>query len=308
MRLIRAITAEPQDEWKGHDQRNDGEVWMRLVTVRTDAGNRAARVDGDKLTLLPYDDIGAALWADDWAETLPGIEGEQIDADGADLAPVVLRPEKILGVGLNYKSHANEAKMDVTQYPVLFAKFWRCLVGPSDEIVLPKVSSRVDWEVELGVVIGRSVRHVDEDGAREAIAGFTVMNDVSMRDWQTRTTEFLQGKTFERSSPVGPGLVTPDEIGYAEDLRISCEIDGTVMQDSSTALMLTTPTALISYISQFITLVPGDIIATGTPSGVGAAMEPPRFLSPGQTVRASIEGIGELVNLCVEDKVEALPA
>lgn len=281
---------------------------MRLVTVRTDSGHRAARLDGDKLTLLPHEDIGAALWADDWASSLANAKGEEIAADGADLAPPILRPEKILCVGLNYRSHADEAQMDVTEYPVLFAKFWRSLIGPSDEIMLPAVSSRVDWEVELGVVIGRSARHADEAEARDAIAGFTVMNDVSMRDWQMRTSEFLQGKTFEKSSPLGPCVVTPDEIGFAEDLRISCEIDGAVMQDSSTAKMLTTPVSLISYISQFITLVPGDIIATGTPSGVGAAMEPPRYLSAGQEVRASIEGIGELVNVCVEDKVEALPA
>lgn len=281
---------------------------MRLVTVRTDGGHRAARIDGDKLTLLPYEDVGDAMRSENWAAALPAIEGEQIDAEGADLAAPVLRPEKILCVGLNYRSHADEAQMDPSPYPMLFAKFWRSLVGPTDEIMLPSVSSRVDWEVELGVVIGTPARHVDEQGARAAIGGFTVLNDVSMRDWQTRTTEFLQGKTFERSTPLGPAVVTPDEVDYAEDLRITCEIDGTVMQDSSTAQMLTSPLALISYISQFITLVPGDVIATGTPSGVGAAMEPPRFLSPGQTVRASIEGIGEVVNLCVEDKVEALPA
>lgn len=281
---------------------------MRLVTVRTDSGHRAAREDGDKLTLLPHEDVGAALWADDWARELETARGEEIDAAGAELGPPILRPEKILCVGLNYRSHADEAEMDVTDFPVLFAKFWRSLIGPKDEIMLPQVSSRVDWEVELGVVIGRSVRHVDETGARDAIAGFTVMNDVSMRDWQMRTSEFLQGKTFEKSSPLGPRLVTPEEVGYAEDLRIKCEIDGNVMQDSSTAQMLTNPVALISYISQFITLVPGDIIATGTPSGVGAAMEPPRYLSPGQEVRATIEGIGELVNVCVEDKVGVLPA
>jgi acylpyruvate hydrolase len=307
-RLIRAITGEQLKEWEGHDQGDEDGLCMRLVTVRTEAGTRAARVNGETLTLLPYDDVGAALWSDDWAQALAASKGEEIDAAGADLAPVIPRPEKILGVGLNYKSHANEADMDPTTYPMLFAKFWRCLVGPTDEIALPAVSSRVDWEVELGVVIGHSVRNVDEAGAREAIAGFTVMNDVSMRDWQTRTTEFLQGKTFERSSPVGPCLVTPEEIDFAEDLRISCEIDGETMQDSTTALMLTSPYKLISYISQFITLVPGDIIATGTPSGVGAAMDPPTFLSPGQTVRTSIEGIGELVNLCVADGVEALPA
>jgi acylpyruvate hydrolase len=279
---------------------------MRLVTVRTDSGSRAARLDGDTLTLLPHEDVGAALWVEDWARTLSQADGDKIEAGGAELAPPILRPEKILCVGLNYRSHADEAQMDVTNYPVLFAKFWRSLIGPGDEIMLPSVSSRVDWEVELGVVIGRSIRHVDEDGARDAIAGFTVMNDVSMRDWQTRTSEFLQGKTFEKSSPLGPCIVTPDEVGYAEDLRIKCEIDGQVMQDSSTSKMLTTPVALISYISQFITLVPGDIIATGTPSGVGATREPPMFLSAGQEVRTSIEGIGELVNVCVADKVETL--
>ncbi|HTT93368.1 MAG TPA: fumarylacetoacetate hydrolase family protein [Solirubrobacterales bacterium] len=272
---------------------------MRLATVRLDGGTRAARVDGETLTLTDHEDVGALLATPGWEQELASFSGPTMALAEADLAPVVPRPEKIIGVGLNYPSHAEEARLSVPDHPPLFAKFWRSLIGPKDEIELPPNSDAPDWEVELAVVIGRPTRHCSEADARDAIAGLTVINDVSMRDWQMRTSEFLQGKTFERTTPFGPWLVTLDEIDDLNSIRMTCELDGVVVQDASTAEMSVSPTKLISYISEFITLVPGDVIATGTPGGVGGAKTPPEFLAPGQTLRTRIEQIGELVNTCV---------
>ena len=163
----------------------------------------------------------------------------------------------------------------------MFAKFASSLIGAHDDLVLPSVSNAVDWEAELGVVIGRRVWRGDAATGAGAIAGYTVVNDISMRDWQNRTTEFLQGKTFDASTPVGPYLVTGDEIGDAADLEVRCEVDGVTMQSGRTSDMLFEPAVVVSYISQFAALVPGDLISTGTPSGVGAGRKPPVFLAPG---------------------------
>jgi acylpyruvate hydrolase len=160
----------------------------------------------------------------------------------------------------------------------------------------------VDWEVELGIVIGHTARRVDEDEATRCIAGYTVVNDISMRDWQSRTLQWMQGKNFEASTPVGPVVVTGDEVGDAADLALTCVVDGETMQSSRTSDLLFGPAALVSYISRFTTLRPGDLIATGTPSGVGAGRNPKVWLRTGQTVETTIEGIGTLRNLCVEDK------
>jgi len=186
-------------------------------------------------------------------------------------------------------------------YPTLFAKFASGLIGAHDDLVLPSVSNAVDWEVELGVVIGRQIRRATIEEARHAIAGFTVVNDISMRDWQRRTTQFLQGKAFDASTPVGPVLVTGDEIGDAADLEVRCEVDGVVMQRGRTSDLLFGPAAIVSYISQFATLCPGDLISTGTPGGVGAGRDPQVFLQPGQVLTTAIEGIGSCVNHCVAE-------
>lgn len=274
---------------------------MRLVTMRTGNGTRAGRLDGDTVTELPFDDVKAVLASGpDWAATAARATGATRALAGADLAPVVPRPEKIICIGQNYLKHIQEMGAEQPKYPTLFAKYTRTLIGPRDDIVLPAASDNVDWEVELAIVIGRETRHVSEGEALGAVAGWTVFNDVSVRDWQRRTGQFLQGKTFERTTPVGPALVTLDEAGDGSDLTLRCEVDGQVMQDSRTSDLLFKPAELIAYISTIITLDPGDIIATGTPSGVGAGRKPPVFLKPGQTVRAVVEGVGELVNTCVK--------
>jgi acylpyruvate hydrolase len=214
----------------------------------------------------------------------------------------VPRPGKIICVGLNYRAHILETGREPPQYPTLFAKFAETLTGPRDELVLPSVSEKVDWEVELGVIIGRPVYRATPAEAAAAIAGYTVVNDVSMRDWQRRTLQWLQGKAFERSTPAGPYLVTPDEVGNAADLEVRCEVDGTIMQQSRTSDLVFSPADIVAYASQVITLKPGDLFATGTPGGVGNARKPPVYLQPGNVMRTWIEGLGECVNQCIAEK------
>jgi acylpyruvate hydrolase len=208
----------------------------------------------------------------------------------------------VIGIGLNYADHAKESNMPIPPEPVVFTKASNTVVGPYDTVLIPRNSKKTDWEVELGVVIGRPIYRASPDEAAAAIAGFTVTNDVSMRDWQSRTLQWLQGKMFEASTPVGPYLVTGDEIGDAADLEVRCEVDGTVMQQSRTSDLLFGPAEIAAYASQAITLLPGDLLLTGTPGGVGNARKPPVYLQPGQTLRTVIEGLGECVNLCVPDQ------
>jgi acylpyruvate hydrolase len=201
-------------------------------------------------------------------------------------------------VGANYRDHLEEVGIEAPEHPTLFAKYSRALIGANDEIELPSNSACTDWEVELAVVIGSPLRHASETEAYEAVAGYTILNDVTMRDWQFRTSQFLQGKTFERSTPVGPYLVTPEEIDHARRLRLCCSVDGRSVQDASTSDMLFSVGTILSYISSVITLMPGDLVATGTPAGVGAARKPPEYLAAGQALESFIEGLGRQRNLC----------
>jgi acylpyruvate hydrolase len=197
-------------------------------------------------------------------------------------------------------AHIAEMGSQPPKFPTLFAKYTRALIGPRDPITLPKVSEKIDWEVELALVIGSEGRHLTAENAMDVVAGYTVLNDVSARDFQRRTEQWLQGKTFEGSTPVGPALVTKDELDPS-DLALTTEIDGQTMQSSRTSDLLFKPAEILAYISQIITLEPGDIIATGTPSGVGSGRNPQVWLKAGQTVTCKVEGIGELVNRCVAE-------
>ena len=279
---------------------------MRLATVRTKDGTRAARLEGDRLLLLRYPDVGVLLGAmspASWIDAVAALDSTgEIAFTEASFAPLVVHPEKIFCVGLNYRAHILEMSHDLPSYPTLFAKFASGLIGAHDDLVLPSVSQAVDWEVELAVVIGRRVRRATLEEAQDAIAGFTIANDVSIRDWQSRTSQYLQGKAFDASTPVGPVLVTGDEIGDAVDLEVRCEVDGMVMQRGRTSDLMFGPAAVVSYISQFATLCPGDLISTGTPGGVGAGRSPQVFLEPGQVLTTAIEGIGSCVNRCVAEQ------
>jgi acylpyruvate hydrolase len=275
---------------------------MRFATIRTPDGTTAARLDGDVLVPLAAADVGALLAGGEGPSAAERAGAAPVPASEASFAPLIPQPSKVLCVGLNYRAHILETGRELPQYPTLFAKFAQTLMGSHDDLVLPSVSDRVDWEVELGVVIGRPIYRASQDEAAAAIAGFTVTNDVSMRDWQNRTLQWLQGKMFERSTPVGPYLVTGDEVGDAADLEVRCEVDETVMQQSRTSDLLFGPAEIAAYASQVITLQPGDLLLTGTPGGVGNARKPPVYLQPGQMLRTVIEGIGECVNRCVPDK------
>ena len=277
---------------------------MRLVTLRLEDGStRAGRVEDGEVVELPFEDVGALLWHhSDWERVAAEEGGASHELATADLAPPILFPPKIVGVGLNYVSHIQEMKMDPPKQPILFAKYARSLTGPRDPIVLPRVSDQVDWEVELAIVIGQRARHVQPHEATRVVAGYSIINDVSVRDWQMRAGQFLSGKTFERSTPLGPALVTHGEVLYPGELEVTCEVDGVVMQQGNTSDLLFGIVELVCYLSQIFTLDPGDVIATGTPSGVGAGRKPPVFLKAGQVVRTSIEGLGELVNRCVSEE------
>jgi acylpyruvate hydrolase len=273
---------------------------MRLCTVRTTDGTRAGRIDGDSVVLLPWPDVGAVLQQPDWRRVAALTTGERIPRASADLATLIPFPDKIICVGLNYTSHILEMGRQKPEHPTLFAKYRGALIGARDPIQLPRVSDSVDWEVELGVVIGRAGRDIAAGVALDHVGGYCVVNDVTARDWQRRTLQFLSGKTFEATTPVGPELVTPDEVPLgASGLAVRCEVDGVVMQDGNTDDLCFGVADIVAYVSQIITLLPGDIIATGTPGGVGDGRTPPLYLLPGQTVRTSVDGIGELVNECV---------
>ncbi|MGI5518374.1 fumarylacetoacetate hydrolase family protein [Streptomyces sp. CA-106131] len=266
---------------------------MKLATLRTENGLRTVRVENGEYVDIGPGDVGELLRHEDWQALAAAADGPAFQAEPANLAPVVPHPGKIVCVGLNYRSHITEMGRDLPRYPTLFAKFSEALIGPYDPLTLPSESESVDWEAELGVVVGRSVRRADRATAEAAIAGYTVLNDVTLRDWQFRTREWLQGKTWESTTPLGPCLVTPDEL--PGDAEISCTIDDEVVQKSTIGDLLFDPADLVSYVSTMVTLNPGDLIATGTTGGVGHARKPPRYLRDGQTVVTRVQGIGELV-------------
>ncbi|HZI96763.1 MAG TPA: fumarylacetoacetate hydrolase family protein [Actinomycetales bacterium] len=271
---------------------------MRLATIRTAGGTRAVRVDADGAVELGHDDLGDLLRLPHWRTEAAQAAGPRHDLAGLDYAPPVPRPEKVFCVGLNYRQHILEMGRELPEHPTLFAKFARALVGAGDPVVLPAGSTEVDWEAELGVVVGTELRHATPEQAREGIAGYTVVNDVTARDFQYRTLQWLQGKTFESSTPVGPWLVTAEPDDGPTRHELTCIVDGELMQKADTGDLVFDPVSLVMYLSQIITLVPGDLIATGTPGGVGHARKPPRYLVEGSEIVTAIEGIGECRNVC----------
>ena len=216
------------------------------------------------------------------------------------LAPIP-KPGKIIGVGLNYVSHADEASSEVPEYPMLFAKFANTVAGPFDDVCIPRVTHRIDYEGELAVVIGAGGRYIDHEAALDHVGGLMIANDVSARDYQFRTREMLSGKSFDGFAPMGPWLTSLDEVGDIGSLRLGTWVNGEQRQSATIAEMVFSIAHLVSYVSDIMTLEPGDVILTGTPSGIGATLNPRRWLRPGDEVRVEISGLGEIRNRVVEE-------
>lgn len=240
-------------------------------------------------------DIGEAFFREEWPRRLRAVE-DSGEAMTARLGPPVGAPSKIICLGKNYAEHAREGGFETPGAPLIFSKAPSALNGPRDPILLPTGSGRVDWEVELAVVIAREGKRIGRERALDYVAGYTVMNDVSGREAQFADSQWFRGKSFDTFAPLGPVLVTPDEIADVHALRLTALVDGRVMQDGSTRDMIFDVPALIENISEDITLLPGDIISTGTPAGVGIFRDPPVVLRAGNVVECRIEGIGALVN------------
>lgn len=249
---------------------------------------RAAVLDGGVWRALPAPDLSA--WLRGGRDGTPG----QALADWEPVNPLPT-PGKVICCGLNYAEHIAETGRDLPAHPTLFAKHADTLLGPDQEIVVPE-NAAVDWEAELAVVVGAPLRRAGQAEAAAAIAGYTVANDISIRDWQKRTLQWFQGKAWDATTPIGPIVVTPEEADPAAGLDISCRVNGEVVQHANTRTLVFDSPALLAYISTFTVLRPGDLVLTGTPGGIGAAMDPPRFLADGDIVETRIDGIGTLRN------------
>lgn len=265
---------------------------MQFGTVAHEGTTRAAARTADGWRALPATDLSAFLAA-----------GGRLRADtpvgdllpGAEPVAPLPRPAKVVCCGLNYGDHIRETGRELPSHPTLFAKYADSLVGPADDVDLP-AGTEVDWEAELAVVVGATIRGADRATAAAAVAGYTVANDVSVRDWQYRTLQWFQGKAWDHSTPTGPVVVTADEVDPAVGLTVTCRVNGEEVQRDSTATLVFDCADLLSYISTFTVLRPGDLVLTGTPGGVGVARDPKRFLADGDVLETEIEGIGLLRN------------
>jgi acylpyruvate hydrolase len=245
---------------------------------------------------------GATLLAQAGQAIANAPDAARLSLSAVTLKAPIARPGKIICIGLNYRDHAAESNQAVPDYPTVFTKYANTVTAPGAPIVLPKVSSQVDYECELGVVIGRQAKHVNEASALDYVAGYLPFHDVSARDYQHRTSQWTLGKSFDTFAPMGPALVTADEIPDPHTLDIQLSIGGEVLQRSNTHHLIFPVHQLIAYLSDVMTLEPGDVIATGTPAGVGTARKPQRFLQPGDVVRIEISGLGVLENPVVAEE------
>ncbi|MBG0741003.1 fumarylacetoacetate hydrolase family protein [Paeniglutamicibacter antarcticus] len=277
---------------------------MKLATLRT-GGNRttaALAMEGGAYLPLPAADVGALLSDPQWRTTVAAAAGAAsgtglVHAAAVELAPLLPRAGKVICCGLNYSDHILEMGRELPEFPTLFAKYADTLTGAADTIDVYG-SGSVDWEAELGVVVGMQLFRADESQAQQAIAGYTVANDVSMRDWQNRTLQWFQGKAFDASTPVGPVMVAEDSAGSGsgDGFLVRGYVNSELVQSGHTDKLVFSPARLLSYISQFTVLRPGDLVLTGTPGGVGMGMKPPRFLKDGDVLSTEIDGIGRLEN------------
>lgn len=229
-------------------------------------------------------------------------QSSRFDAGAVSLLAPIPRPPKVICVGLNYADHARESKLETPKVPTIFAKFPTSVIGPGANIVLPKASARPDYEAEFAFVVGRGGRYIPAERWREHIFGYVNFNDVSARDYQMATTQWMMGKTFDTFAPMGPWIVTADEIADPHALDIKLTLSGEVMQCSNTRNLIFGIPALVEFLSSVFTLEPGDVVATGTPAGVGFARKPPRYLKPGDETVVEVQGLGELRNPVVEEQ------
>ena len=268
---------------------------MQFGTVVDATGRATAAVhEAGRWRALPAPDLSELLRAGSGTMREAAERAGETLVDATTLLPLP-RPAKVICCGLNYAEHIRETGRDLPAHPTLFAKYADSLIGPADDIALPP-GLEIDWEAELAVVVGATVRGADAETAQAAIAGYTVANDISVRNWQNRTLQWFQGKAWDRSTPLGPVIVTPDEVDPRAGLQIECRVNGEVVQHDSTSTLVFDAAALLSYISGFTALRPGDVVLTGTPGGVGLARTPARFLNDGDVLETEIEGIGLLRN------------
>lgn len=288
---------------------------MRLATILTPHGSRVAVATADGYVDLHGTDPGLPVCVKDLLAAGPAVRRAAAEAaaspravrylaSSVKLLPPVPDPGKILCIGLNYRDHAIEGNRPIPPEPVLFGKFRNALIAHGEPIVIPKVAQKVDYEAELVVVIGKRGKHIPNDAtAYEYVGGYTCGHDVSARDWQFRGEEkqWIIGKTFDTFAPTGPVLVTADEIPDPHNLQVRLRLNGTTLQDSNTREFIFGVPHLLAFLSQVVTLEPGDLIFTGTPPGVGIARKPPVLLKPGDVVEVEIEKIGVLKNVCVAE-------
>ena len=281
---------------------------MRLVTFDTPTlASRAGLLTGDRVI-----DLQAVGLPGNMREILAG-DLERVASLSAEraavshplsavhLGPPIPDPQKIVCVGQNYRDHCHEQHVQIPGQPIVFAKFATCLAGPRDNILLPKISQQIDFEIELAFVIGRGGKHIPEERALDHVAGYMVFNDVTARDVQFADKQWVRGKSFDTFAPCGPALVTRDEIPDPQNLKLELAVNGAVMQSSNTNQMIFGVAHLISFLSRSLTWTPGDIVATGTPPGVGVFRKPPVFLKAGDRVTATVEKLGSLENICVAE-------
>jgi 2-keto-4-pentenoate hydratase/2-oxohepta-3-ene-1,7-dioic acid hydratase in catechol pathway len=279
---------------------------MKLVSFTHQNALRWGRLEGDAIVdlsgaALPKSVLALLEAGGDALAAAQRASGPRLALRDVKLHAPVLRPPKILGIGLNYADHARETNQKTPEVPLVFNKQVTATSGPFDAIVRPRVSHALDYEGELGFVIGARCRHVPRARAREVIAGFVVVNDVSVRDWQRRTPTMTMGKSFDTHCPFGPALVTADEIANEGALEISTWVNGERRQHSNTNQLIFDCAALIEHLSTAFTLEPGDLVTTGTPAGVAVAMTPPKWLVPGDIVRVEIAGLGAIENRVVDE-------
>ena len=272
---------------------------MKLVRFGEHGAERPGLLhDGAVRDLSSHvDEIDGHVLGDDAVARLAAIDPSTLPEVPAQtrLGPPLNNVGKVICVGLNYSDHAEESGMPIPEEPVLFMKSTTSICGPSDDVIIPRQSTKLDWEVELGIVIGKQARYVSEADALQHVAGYTVVNDVSERAFQLESTgQWVKGKSHDTFCPFGPCVVTRDEIPDPQALDIWLDIDGQRVQNGNTRTMIFSVPTIVSYISRYMTLEPGDLIPTGTPPGVGLGMKPPRFLSAGETMSLGIAGIGEI--------------